>query len=741
MRPKQALELKIPDLAGGLNLRDGLSEVLDNQLTDCKNMWWNDGLLKTRPGTKATEKTVTYINRPSRQIIGIKNFPDIKYTKEDKTYYLQTIKRILPNYSGEYYTIIKFLWQSKDESLPLGDSGISVDGDNVNYFVCCKRNLLYCFTSDFKIHKLNLTSTVSMWEEVKEEDYYIPIVYAHCTAVNFSGTQIESTNLLGNKFKMIYSTINLNLSPVTSDDGSGNVSTVYLHEMYYPFPDNMITNPDEYIGKEIKAVITNESGAKTTHSAVFTKVSNYNNQNVAEGWETSAGADGLVMHARTDGIWFHWNNGTGDPDTMDPAQISPDAIYVEDNLEVIVPYVPTIEDKNKIFNMTQSTWFGGTVNGLAGGTRLFLCGNQDDEKSLVCWSGLDNPLYFPENSYFYVGDTTSAVKGFGKQSDKLIIFKEKETWYTYYQQNTQIEASDLINQTIIDYASSSVYFPLCQINSNIGCNYPDTIQLCRNRLVWLGDSGNVYTLVSESQYNERSIFSVSEMVKNKLKKENLLSAVACDWNGYYCLLVGKKLYLMDYNCYGYTHVSSYSKTEDANVRIPWYYWELPQDGVICSLDDKISLSYYHDGVTANQCAIVNNILSEDNAPIDSICYEDEFTGNLLFKDSPIESKITTKLFDFGQPSVRKNIDKISLQLGNNGGDLIKVEIITDCGAEMHEISLSGSQTQSYTPEYIESKAIFPCIKQVCRMGVRLSSTGIIAIDGMNLKYKTTGGAR
>ena len=42
--------INIPELSGGLNLRDGISAVNDNQLTDCKNIWFKDAILKTRPG-------------------------------------------------------------------------------------------------------------------------------------------------------------------------------------------------------------------------------------------------------------------------------------------------------------------------------------------------------------------------------------------------------------------------------------------------------------------------------------------------------------------------------------------------------------------------------------------------------------------------------------------------------------------------------------------------------------------
>ena len=42
-------EVNVPALSGGLNLRDSLSGVRDNQMTDCVNMWYKDGMLRTRP--------------------------------------------------------------------------------------------------------------------------------------------------------------------------------------------------------------------------------------------------------------------------------------------------------------------------------------------------------------------------------------------------------------------------------------------------------------------------------------------------------------------------------------------------------------------------------------------------------------------------------------------------------------------------------------------------------------------
>lgn len=110
--------------------------------------------------------------------------------------------------------------------------------------------------------------------------------------------------------------------------------------------------------------------------------------------------------------------------------------------------------------MTRQMWFGGDAAGISGGSRVFLGANTDEkEKSLVIWSGLNNPLYFPENCYAYVGNNSQSVTAFGRQSDMLVIFKERETYLTQYVRNSSITASDLINQKVVDYHRFERLFP------------------------------------------------------------------------------------------------------------------------------------------------------------------------------------------------------------------------------------------------------------------------------------------
>ena len=745
MRPQPAKELKIPDLAGGMNIRDGLSEVLDNQLTDCVNMWWQDGILKTRPGIRCVGQITTdgiesEVILKSYNIYRHNCFKTVSSGKKQlvstKTVAVSQRENDGGGIDTIYTTYLNFLWCSKDSITHLPTIIIEsvVDGLE-NHFVVKHNNILYCFTSEYKIYKL--MSGEKEWSIIGADEIYSPILYAHCKNTawstldesklhyikpEFKGDMFEGINLIGDRYKMIYSSMNKDLEINYM---------VYKLGKELPTPD-MMKDGEEY---EIKVAYTNYKGEQYIHKITWDK-------STATGaglWEldpteNNGPEDGLRMYVIfPDIIKFYKYDASGTSDKWPNVAI--EEAYIEDNLEITAPYIPSDEEKKKVFCMTKTEWFGGYAEGLSGGTRLFLCGNSnDDEKTLVTWSGLNNPLFFPENGNYYVGDESDAVTGFGKQSDMLVIFKENEIWFSKYNQNTDITAEDIINQTVVDYTASSVYFTLTSINSAVGCSNANTIQLCRNRLVWLGSDGKVYTLVTDNQYNERAVFCISEMVERSFKEKNIFTASSCDWNGYYCLSFGKDIFLMDYNCYGYTHITSYSKTDDANIHIPWYYWEFPSinadDLIMLSLSNIIFARYSNIGAgtignvgTYYVDLSLSNDLSEDN-------------GNIN-----INSSFTTKLFDFGESSVRKNIDKINLQLGNNDGVPIRVELITECGNEEMEISLEGADTENYSAAFIESKALFPCIRQVIKMGLKLSSEGVIAIDGMSFKFRSTGGSR
>ena len=711
-RSHAAQLVSLPDLSGGLNMRDGISEVLDNQITECKNMWWYDGVIRTRKAMRENNRTLV---SGEGILCNIKLHNCFRTYGADKVRLCSVETKVDKTEDNEMKYYISFYWWKANGFQGIPAIVIENEADiPESYFVCQHSKNLYCFLSTKKIYKKSAEDNKA-WSLVEESNFYTPLVVTSCKKIDAknattqqamsSGVMIEGFNILSDYYKMSFNSYNSDI--VTAEKPS--------HEMRYHIIESVANK--KYEGKIVTAEYNGVTHKVTLSGEVKASVEDKVNDK-----------DKLQMRVYRNAVSF-WDN------VGEEGKIKMIDDGGENDLIITAPYITEDSEKKKVFGMTRTEWFGGGAAGISGGTRLFLCGNKK-HSNLVLWSGLDNPLYFPENSYFKVGNDTGAVKGFGKQSDKLVIFKESETWCTEYMQNTNINAENLINGNVVDFVSSSVYFTLTQINPNIGCSYPDTIQLCRNRLVWLGGDNKVYTLVSENAYNERSIYSVSEMVDRKIraiaKNKDISNATACDWEGYYCLLLSNTLLLMDYNCYGYTHISGYSKTEDANIKIPWFLWELPKGKSICNIGDTLMTSEIEYGQT--------------NARLRSF-YFTESDHDILqtlrgeFVEKEIVSLFATKVLDLGMPHIRKNIEQINLQLGNNGGKPIKISLVTENGTEQTKIILIGSETHNYTAGYIESRAVFPCIKQVIKFGLVLESNGTLALDSVILKYRTTGGAR
>lgn len=727
-RPRQVVS--IPELRGGLNLRDSVSMVNDNQLTECKNMWFSEGVLRTRPGIADTKHYF-----PAGEGL---EWPEWGRLRPHEIYVERDNKRcrLFSGYSENSGKISFFLiGEDYFETLPTLES---TDG---NHFAVKKDEIIYCYKAD-GVYKCELNAEEISWVKIAEEDMYAPTVAIDCKVdgVNFNGVMYESYNLLCDRYKLIYSTVNPNHKPVTGVTEGVEEETNELHEMTY---FNVIHEEkyEKYADCIIKATITDKFGKKHYHSIILGADGN--------GEEKEEKEDGLKMEGNINGISFL--NG------YDVVRIYKNSEYIKNNLEIEFPIIWEEKAKKKVLNMSRCAWFGGDSAGINGGTRLFLGGNSE-EPNLVVWSDLNNPLYFPENNYFYVGEADSAVTAFGKQQDMLVIFKENETYYTQYNRNTNISAENLINQSVVDYVGSSVYFPLVLINSRIGCDCPDTVQLCRNRLVWVCSDGKVYTLVTNNQYSERNIYEIGEMVSRALSEDKKLKgAVSADWNGHYILQsageigCGSNIYLMDYNSYGYQYISSFSKNEDANIRIPWYIWRLEPHL------KRVDSMHFYDTLTLaeinGELLCVSNWNNEalfvsrfsQSATVDDLFIKANpiTTDYFISYVKPIKSELQTKLFEFGAQGYLKNIDKVVLSLGDNGGVPIRVEFITSDGSEEEYVTpeSDGEGNDAYSAGYVRSVPLSPCIRAVERFGVRMSCEGPLAVDGISLFYRVLGGVK
>ncbi len=746
-----------PEFFGGLNLRDSLNNIADNQLTQAVNMWYKDGMLRTRPAITTNKDHFYIMGRAtsSQKTVSVstRTFEDIIHTQEGKTYILSVTERTIIGSEQDLngHTTLRFFWQGEDKVQLISD--ITIDGiDRSGYFVVNKGTLLYCFAGDKKIRRLDYSEETPKWEVVSEEEL-APTMFIQCKTTDANGmtgvkTQVLAPNLLTPYYKMVYSTVNVEYESCTM-----RYPLAYMLKMAPTDENEKPTVPPITITAEHTFKKYDETDKekftieKATHTVTWDSVH-------GTCWEAvdndKPPVDGLKMSVNGWYVMFYKNDYTN------PTSLTTDD-YIPDNLVITAAYDWEAESKDKVFGMTRAEWFGGASQGINGGTRLFLGGSTTaGEGALMVWSDLNNPLYFPENNYAYVGNTEIPLTAFGKQSNMLVIYKQNEIYYTQYMRNDSISAENIDNQDVIDYTAASVYFPITQIHSTIGCDCPDTIQLCRNRLVWMCSNGKVYTLVTENQYSERNVYEVGGMVERKLaaeKKADLKAATSCDWQGHYILLYGKKMYLMDYNSSGYQYVYSYQKDEDANIRIPWYYWELNcfdnfdfQAPAISQNNGTMLISGYHEEYGATRVGRVTVIFSENQVNDNSIYENTVSTADteaeyISISEQPIHSEMQTKLFEFGSGMYRKNVNKVGLTLGNNGGVPINVEYITDCGSSGDEITLDSDQTENYTPGYISSVALSPSIRSVLRFGVKLTCEGKMAVGRMSFDYRMLGGIK
>lgn len=767
----------VTNFNGGINMRDGLSNISDNQLNDALNLCYENGVLKPRPALQPAYDESFRLLRHRESAADRENTKeintDIVISLNGKHYRLVAVLVPMYNPSNMTAEIETFLVSADDFiALPTMCNKNSIvifqikmekdsNGNNIRNiknarcFFTQQNNTIYFYNGEeHEIYSYDVSGKQEYWSMVTEKGIYAPLVLTHCKTdgniyngiVGGSGTQFEGYNLLYNRYRVIYSTVNPSILN----------STVTSHKMVYRLPLKITSNGAE-VTATIRQAVAGGTERNVVHKAVFVAGAQMATEN------SYSTTDGLRMYVSRDGILDFKKNNDG---VANFATVSA-SDYIEDNLEITVSDGNT-DGENKVYAMSQCTWFGGASYGLSGGTRLFLCGNdQTSEQNLVIWSDLNKPLYFPENCYAYVGNGGTKVTGFGKQNNALVIFKEDSIYYTQYTQSSSTAtADDLIKQTIVDITSSEVYFPLTLINDSIGCDLPDSIQLCRNRLVWADSNGNVYTLMSQNQYSERNVYCVSQMIERKLRADSALKngrVLSADYDGKYYLFTDNKAYVMDYNSSGFIYAYSHYKVDDANSKIPWWYYEFPiqncndssiyqRIAAIYPIDNELIISRFSSIVTDED----RTSRTYRNAFLDFIKFGDDKTDRLNrftvadndISLTPTETEyviptmLESKVFDFNAPHYNKCINRINLGIGGNAGEPIKVLYLTENGeSDGGIISVSGSGNSVYSSRNVCAVQLFPGIRNNSRFGVRLTCEGYMSLGFFAVNYRITGEAK
>lgn len=726
-------QFKVPEFSGGVNLKEDLSYIKENQLADCTNMWFKDGSLRTRPGIKQSE---TLSQTKVGALLQTENINTVSL--DGKNYTLECAKLIKKENPNTTSICFSLKLCAKDSVIEVGkiEKTASVIED-FNAFAIVYKNDIYVYLRYYDIgekcdqnhiYKFTKTGakTYSDPENILPENMYAPLVLTNCTScyrnsgsvnmlISKGATQIEGFNLLGNLYKMEFSMYDNSESgyKVVSTDANGEINDSKTY-MEYSLPYTNKNTPGEihveYIDKQGKT--HNHSVRVPTFEPTV---------------EASVGDDGLYLHAFLNGniVRFTFNRDS------DLLSVSADKIsidnYVHNNMIVTAPCKNSNENVKKVMGMTQTIWYGNASLGVMGGSRLFLCGNIDEnEKSLVVWSDFENPLYFSENNYAYVGDKGQKTTGFGRQGASLIVFKEHQIYSCDYNLNN-VSADELVEQNVIDLSSAVSNFTFKLIHSKIGCDCPKTIQLCFNKLLWATSEGKVYNLTERNQYSERNVVEVSGAIEKSLINEDMFSAHSADWNGYYLLFIGNKVYAMDYNSYAYMGISTYSIKQSVDSLPPWYLWQLPYKVEAVYGDDENMLMAFVKETDKENALIVRGYFNADR------------TFDYLLERFKIISKMKTALFSLNSFERLKRITRVHLNMQSKENANVTVKFFNEQGAmDIHPINLNG---RNFDGNIRVNKQIIPSFKILKGISVELTSTDYFELKEMAVNFKLLNNAK
>lgn len=709
----------IPKLDGGVNLKDAPHLVEDNQLTDVCNIWWKDQALRTRPGLYTDGKKVQdYLKNYTGRFTVLPDFEHQSSVLIDNGDKGQTFY-ILDN-DGNYSNSVIYLedtYKRFISSLCVTCSSLSDESlKGADYLLYS-----YCTSSYYFPATGTVTKEIGSIHGLKRSNEHVePSVYLPMVTVNGRGTDsnlYDANKPNGTLFEG-YNLLTTGFRAGFTSDGKGS---------RFVLPKNNLSDMEisiSYVYGDLNPVWTIPYGETESE---WIQLRFGEDQNACEVKFTVSRLDGVVQ------TWIR-EDVEINPKEWEKKALPSNGI---NNDIIITAYEEEDEaaqrDKLKICKMRFGEWFGGDRSGVNGGTRLFVSGNPE-YPNLVHWSDINNPLYFPENNYAYVGEANQAVTAFGKQSDMLVIFKENELYYANYVAGAAFTAQDVINGKVVDVTAYMAQFPITQIHTGIGCDCPMTIQLCNNRLIWAHSNGRIYSLVSATPYSERNVRELSGMVEKRLKAvgaETLKKATSGDFDGYYVLQAGNTLFLMDYNSSGYENLTSYTG-KNAQRHMPWYLWDIALEGMewecfLSSGDQAVLIGIKHTGEEPYR---INYVFSQEMDT--AVKYEDAF----IFQKQPVSAMLQTKQFDFGYPERRKTIRRLHIGATDTESGYMTLFYVTEDG-----VQADAGRLGLYGTGNIREWSVTPGISRVRQFGFRAEGKGAMAVDGAVLKYEVHGEVR
>ena len=220
------------------------------------------------------------------------------------------------------------------------------------------------------------------------------------------------------------------------------------------------------------------------------------------------------------------------------------------------------EGRQKIEKCTICTQYG-----IGNDSRIFVSGNAE-HKNIDWQSGLYDPTYFPDTGYTKIGGDSTAIMGYLKQYDSLIIVKERQTG----------EGSIFLRTAELD-EEGTAKFPVREGVSGVGALSKYAFSEAASDQVFLSTAG-VVGLDTNSVTQQKSIQLRSWYVNPRLMAEqNLEEAVMEPYGRLVLLAVNGNVYVANTELTNANMTGSYG--------YEWYYWTDMPARVMREIEGKL----------------------------------------------------------------------------------------------------------------------------------------------------------
>ncbi|MBE6121147.1 MAG: hypothetical protein E7190_00355 [Erysipelotrichaceae bacterium] len=334
------------------------------------------------------------------------------------------------------------------------------------------------------------------------------------------------------------------------------------------------------------------------------------------------------------------------------------------NNVVITAYKTFTKYENSIKGCKYWAVYGGQNN-----SRLFVAGNGT---STYYFSDVFNAAYWPETNYAVVGNSEKDITGFGAQYNNLIVFKPTEIYAIGYQYGTDTTGEE------------KAMFFTTQINVDIGCDMPETIQFVDNRLTWGHTEYGILTLCSTVIEDERNVRVVSRNINGGYRANGLLSepnlkdAKAIAFDGKYMVFCNTPASSEVVCSYEDDDGNTVNITDKGGHAYVWDYTNAPY-----SSSDRINV----DTAAKNTAWFLwNNIWVTNGACMvfGRKFYHAQNNRLLIFDNSVMDedrevitSVYQTPLMDFGAYHMLKTVKKAFFEIRGDTPGIHHIRYITD----------------------------------------------------------------